>query len=172
MQKHRLIEELLMLTSKNYTGESGFYARAVPELNDKYRKLCKVLNHSGVNELYEYPHVTLVYSKKKLKKALPKDIELNTTAKCLHLTYWEGHDKAGYVVLELECPAFKKLNAVFRNLGAEHSFDEYIPHMTVMKDCGRLTPKLKSYIERLNRVLSSRWYTLNFKEIIAEDLKK
>ncbi len=160
-----------MLDSSKYTGTQGVYAKAVPAMNSNFKKLCHILENDSLNEIYEDPHVTLVYSKKRLERSLPKDIKLNTVAKCKHVTHWDGHDNAGYVVIELECTAFDKLNILFRNLGAKHSFDEYKAHMTIMKDCGPLTKKLQNYIDKVNSVLSSKWYVLNFKDIYVEDLK-
>jgi hypothetical protein len=74
-------------------------------------------------------HVTTLFSKQ-----LPNQILKNTSRLSVRVkspNYWDGHDSAGYLVLELESPELLQYHERWMKCGATHSFDSYLPHMTL-----------------------------------------
>lgn len=69
------------------------------------------------------------------------------------LVYWTGHNGKTYLVLELESEDLQELHQKWVDLGFKHSFPEYRPHMTLMKN---FDPEGKDdLIEKINGFLQT-----------------
>lgn len=80
-------------------------------------------------------HLTLMYSKQtpdaQRVKALISNPVHSVIGIPLRFRYWDGHDKKGYIVLEMESPDLAARHEQYKEAGCEHSFDDYTPHVTI-----------------------------------------
>jgi 2'-5' RNA ligase len=159
-------------------GKNGVYAAAIPNQNDIQRIVNLITSTTNVpfciDDLKYKAHCTIIYSKNK-----SVDIRLlqsssifeytNVTATINSISYWEGHDKDGYVVLKLNSPVLKKLNKCFRQIGANHIFDEYSPHITLCGKAGKFSSEIDQWIRLVEPKLVGM--EISFTNLIIEDLK-
>lgn len=95
-----------------------------------YDEFHKFLNHR-LTRLSEI-HVTLIYSKRTIleaKKLCEPDKKFQGTFR--KLNWWAGHDKAGYLVLEIDSPDLHRRHNFWKLRGGTHTFHKYSPHLTL-----------------------------------------
>lgn len=77
-------------------------------------------------------HVTLMYSKQTIPEAqnfvLP-DRKFQGTFR--QLEWWAGHDKAGYLVINIDSQDLQQRHRTWIAYGGRHSFRDYTPHLTL-----------------------------------------
>lgn len=154
-------------------GSEGVYVSVIPDdqtliiLSEWSRKLGCKLTEDDVDEL----HCTLLYSRQGTHiGALPavREGELTYTARLDRFEYWAGHDNQGYLVAALYSETLSRLNkALVKQIG-EHSFEDFVPHVTLAKGL-RATQDLYNRM----RVLSARdtGSILVFKNLSLEGMK-
>lgn len=82
-------------------------------------------------------HCTVMYSNvtprslAQATKVLRKDFR----ALLDEVTWWEGHDKKGYLVLKLISEDLKEEHARLKQAGCCPSYDKYVPHITLKTPC-------------------------------------
>ena len=122
------------------------------------------------------PHVTLVYSREQHVdiEAITQYLADHTglpTAVVDSVEYWEGHDKAGCIVLKLRSYDADSLNRAFIAAGAKYSFDDFTAHMTLAYDIGEKTPAIWDWLEYANPVIRTAGLNLVFNSIKISDCK-
>ena len=143
--------KILISLSKEYkdrpfTGKGGLYAAVepIPESKKAIQKMCGRCFNAWYERVYDQDleiesdlHCTIMYSPKKVPNNLedaswflPTDTHEATASK---FRWWEGHDKKGYLVLELESEGLVAEHNRLQDSGCEPTFEEYIPHITIKK---------------------------------------
>lgn len=117
-----------------YNGESGIYVSMQvltrADIINHIKKLDPLLETVPYMSL----HCTIIYSMTTGISLQESDLSLDITVVApSKLTYWEGHDKQGYLVLELNSAELLERNEFYTSLGAKHASDTYNPHITIAK---------------------------------------
>jgi 2'-5' RNA ligase len=120
---------------REYTaGDGGCYVSVVPDvttqmvLSEYTARLGFYLNPVQTDNL----HVTLITSRLRLPEMCETDASKSYVARLQRFEYWEGHDKAGYLVAVLNSPALHSRHSIWSDRGAVHSSDVYRPHVTLV----------------------------------------
>jgi len=116
-----------------YTGSNGLYSSVKLTQNSKLQlvNLCKSVDiEVDEKEL----HCTVIYSEKHVSDldAVRSYSRKIYEATADQIKWWEGHDKAGYLVLGLTSQQLSDEHIRLKKLGCEPTFDEYSPHITLM----------------------------------------
>jgi hypothetical protein len=109
----------------------GIFAKAIPT-SDSLLKIKKRFGH--LEPLVDDLHTTVMFSKTPCDDVdLPHiDKHERYSAVGVQLTFWEGHDKEGYIVLLLDSPDLQSLHTKFVLAGLKGSYDTYLPHVTLV----------------------------------------
>ena len=170
------IKNLSVTDIRKLNEPKGFYASAVPALDQDYVGLVSFAQRYGLpnSGLIKDPHITVMYS-----STLPKEPKLqysiygNTVVD--HFEYWEGHDKAGYVVAKLNSEPLKTIHQELKQLGCTHSFEEYSAHITLHDSIGVANVQLLDNINRANRDLKKysgiNILSINLSYLVYDDLR-
>lgn len=164
--------------ARGLTGNGTTYACALPDRESWRAALEAVLATRppfDPAELRDHAHVTLVYSRTAgadpARLRLPEQ-GMRIEAHVCGLEYWDGHNDTGYVVLKLESQGLQDLHERFKAAGAEHSFPDYSPHMTVAAKVGPKTPEMAAWLERAApEIVAGRNLCLRFDRVKAEDIR-
>lgn len=161
-------------TSSEYTATNGCYAQAslTPKSEAALNQLCS--NRTvGHIDLSKDLHCTIMYCKDVAPdkhKVLPFTQD-TFQAEAVKVNWWPGHDKAGYLVLELKSDDLQKEHTRLVKAGCIPSFKDYTPHVT-LKTPFALDNKEKEYqVKLMNMSLRKRPLTLVFNNPTIEDLK-
>ena len=90
-------------------------------------------------------------------------------AKVSGVTSWEGHDKDGYIVLELESVDLERRHKEWLKAGASHSFDDYRAHITLAKNLD--LNKAEAVVQEMDTYFKAHPTTIVFGEEVAVDRK-
>jgi 2'-5' RNA ligase len=117
-------------------------------------------------------HCTIMYSKEEAPHSIRVTKLLNAgpfTFKAWSdkLSYWPGHDNAGYLVLQLNSRDLAIRHEQYVDLGCQHSFPDYEAHITLADKIG---DKPKCFA-KLNRMLSSLKFEITLTGEQVEDIK-
>lgn len=162
-----------MKISNRYSGQSGLYASVRPVRG--FSKLRSRLRELGVEDVVsqEDVHCTLIYS----RDSAPHVVKVggllikgpyNFHATPKQVRWWSGHDGDGYLVLELDSSNLHDRHLHWKELGAKHSFPEYVPHVTLASPFEE--PK-KSWLNNINKALQTESFNLVFGGEQVEDIK-
>ena len=115
-----------------YTGDSGLYSsvKLTPLSTQNLTGLCDLIDV----DLPESAHCTVMYSREKTlpkRRVFDRNLGREFKAKATRVNWWEGHDKAGYLVLECDSPDLQEEHQNLLAGGCEHSFPDYLPHVTL-----------------------------------------
>lgn len=137
-------------TYKVYDGTSGTYVSVVPT-----DESCRVLQHwSSAFQLdnakpEDSLHCTVTWSKAAVGSSSGMcDPDQLFYAELDHFEWWSGHDKDGYLTAVLKSPGLAERNQAWAQRGAVHSFDPYLPHVTLASKLG-LTDTLSQRMKEL-----------------------
>ena len=162
-----------------FSGQNGLYASLTPVYGTRelWARLTDTFKKFNVEpEPEDELHVTLMYSRESAPDvhhlmamhdqqpvhslhAVPKNLE-----------YWAGHDGAGYVVLHLDGEEIHSRHSQYKNIGCAHSFDDFTPHMTVVKDLAD-GPELQAAISEINEHLKTCAYKIVLGAEAVSDIK-
>jgi hypothetical protein len=112
--------------------DEGLYSSVEP--NDETKeKLNKFLSERVCGlKLPTDSHVTVMYSTKSIDKNLAQEYSKNEYhAFPKEFKYWDGHDNAGYLVLQLESDHLGQEHERLKGHGCKPTFDQYLPHITI-----------------------------------------
>lgn len=134
---------------KPFTGQSGGYVSVFPDA-DSQDKLVEWAYQLGFwlgPEEVEDLHCTVMYSK--VFAPTYNEVEAGRifTGRLLNFEYWEGADCIGYVVAVMESKDLKERNLQWADRGAQHSFPDYTPHVTLSQGLFK-TPALLKRLQR------------------------
>ena len=109
----------------------GIFAKVIPTA-DSLLKIKKRFGH--LEPLADDLHTTVMFSRTPCEHVdLPTiDRHERYSAVGVQLTFWEGHDKDGYLVLLLDSPHLQSLHDRFTACGLKGSYDTYHPHVTLV----------------------------------------
>lgn len=149
---------------KGYNGESGVYVAVLPTQESKTQilNMIKDLNPPfPLKSFDDEAHMTVVYSRNEhidsSKIIIPEEI----IALSIKFEYWDGHDKDGYLVLKMISEPAQKLHDHILMLGAEHSFKEYSPHMTIIHGISEYKSNIIKWINEINKKFISKIIIFN-----------
>jgi hypothetical protein len=135
---------------------NGIFVKVLPT-TDSIKPLT---DHFGHWNLRPDLHCTAIYSKTPARSidlpAVARDERYQ--AKGVELTWWEGHDKEGYLVLLLKSPALQRLHKRFTDVGIMATHADYKPHVTLINPCDAAPDDLAYQ----NAFLSEHPLTLDF----------
>lgn len=166
------------LVLEKYDGKHGCYVCAIP--NDTSKKiladLARKLGNIDHDELKEKLHATVIYSKR-APKILPKfdRTKIRYEGICSKVESMVGHDKRIYIYAAINSNPLRKLNSIFTEAGAKHTFSKYNCHITLDKysveEWKTSGDKVKEKLAELNEQLKSNRLVLAFTEIKVANLK-
>jgi 2'-5' RNA ligase len=167
------------LDAAKLTNNGTTYACALPDRESRRRLLEAVLATEppfDPAELRDHAHVTLVYSRKAgadmARLRLPEQ-GMSVEAHVCGLEYWDGHNDTGYVVVKLESQGLHDLHERLKAAGAEHSFPDYSPHMTVAAKVGPKTPAIEAWLQRAApEIVADCNLSVRFDRVQAEDIRE
>lgn len=142
-----------------YTGTNGLYSAVdvVPEFVEAILKLSDELELSPDEQAL---HTTVIYSKKAATAPLEEVMDVvkvykdnQFSALINAVESWTGHNGKTYIVLKLVSESIVSLNARCQQLGAEHTFIPYSPHIT-LSDEVPVDDAMKARIEFVNKRLA------------------
>lgn len=155
-----------------YSGEAGCFVSVEPDVDTKM-KLLDWVNRLGfgLDPMEEEKlHCTVVHSKAGEGAPLSYSIDPSTryVARLQGFEFWEGHDYAGYLVARLHSTALLERHRYWVAGGADHSFDDYHPHVTLKRF---LQPSDAMY-QRMRKLADrERGSILGFYNETIEDVK-
>lgn len=159
--------------SASYTGTSGIYSSVELSASsaESVKKLC---SNSGIKYLDKGLHCTVIYCK---EESPASNLAMNFSsesynADAIKIDWWEGHDKQGYLVLQLESKGLSVEHKRFVEAGCTETFDEYKPHITLAHPYAIDTKEKEYQIKLANMSLRKRPLTINFINQKIEDLRE
>ena len=169
------MSESFQQKAHEYTATNGVYVSMTPVSGA--RKVFNVVKESlakvGIQpKPIDYYHVTIVWSEKSPSKDIVKLLVQDSRtckARVKGVVSWEGHDKDGYVVLELDSDDLKRRHAEWLKAGASHSFQDYRAHVTLASGLNLETAK--PAVDELNAYFKKHPTLLVFGEELAADRK-
>jgi hypothetical protein len=84
------------------------------------------MNQSDIDDM----HCTIVWSPSG-SVPNPKPIARSYAARCVRIEAWPGHNGDGYLVAILNSDSMQTLHKTWKLRGAEHTFNDYVPHVTL-----------------------------------------
>ena len=163
------------MKKQEYSATNGVYVSMTPISGT--RKVFNVVKDAllrvGIkpDPLEDY-HVTVVWSEKSPSKDIVKLLVQDSCTCKAHVkgvVSWEGHDKDGYVVLELDSDDLKRRHAEWLKAGASHSFQDYRAHVTLAHKLD--LKKAKPAVDELNAYFKKHPTFIVFGEEQAADRK-
>ena len=151
-----------------YSMENGCYSAVTPDKASRL-KLLNLGEQLGFDINPDKLHITVIYSEKPVSD--PKVKSGKFAATCREVGYWTGHDGKTYVVAKINSDELHAEHQRLRSLGAEHSFPDYSPHVTLDASEGELSKKLKKSIDEVNGIISRYPMELIFENQFIGDLK-
>lgn len=139
-----------------FTGTNGLYSAVTP-MSDHVSSVVEIAKELGLEVDEDKLHVTIVYSK--VNPVEPGEVEAFTRKDEEHkaiiyaVDSWVGHNGKTYIVLKLVSEALTMQNAMYHQLGAEHTFIPYAPHITLSKDI-EVDDEMKAKFKALNKKLA------------------
>lgn len=152
-----------MKKKSDYNGQSGVYVSVNP--TEESKKFIKNLILSTkppfqLGQFEDEAHTTIMYSRKAKIDEGKLKIPGNFSALPVKLEFWDGHDGDGYVVLSLISKQAEEFHNEILSLGAEHSFKDYHPHMTILHGLNK--DKVSGWIDGANEYIKKNtkliWY--------------
>lgn len=160
----------LSRTYRPYTGEVGCFVSVEPDV-DTSMKLLDWINRLGfeLDAMEESRlHCTVVHSKEGAPLSYKINESVRYVARLQNIEFWSGHDNAGYLVATLQSPDLQARHRYWVAGGADHSFGDYAPHVTLKRF---LTPSDAMY-QRMRRLADrERGSILAFYNESIEDVK-
>lgn len=104
-------------------------------------------------------HCTIIYSKEACTfrpPEVPRSTRLR--AEATGVAWWDGHDRDGYLVLELRSSDLTALHRELREQGVVPTFEEYHPHVTLRTPC----PRESVDVDRLSALVAELAPELEF----------
>jgi len=144
----------MKIENKGYYGVGGIYISVLPDNTSKshigeYVK--SLLPPFPLDIFHDEAHMTVMYSKTSgidvEQMVAPDEI----VALPIKFEYWDGHDRDGYLVLSMVSKPASDLHDHILSLGAEHNFDDYSPHMTIIHGIGKYKKEIIEWINKSNK---------------------
>lgn len=144
----------MKILNNGYDGIGGIYVSVIPDNTSKTHigEYVKSLSPPFPLDIFDdEAHMTVMYSRTAgidvNKLEIPKDI----VALPLKFEYWDGHDGDGYLVLSMISKPASELHDHILSLGAEHSFEDYSPHMTIIHGISKYKKDITEWLEDANK---------------------
>lgn len=169
------VSESFQMKKQEYTATNGVYVAMIPISGARkvFNVVKEALQRAGIKPqpLDDY-HVTVVWSEKSPDPSMVYMMlqeSRSCKAQVKAVVSWEGHDKDGYVVLELESADLKRRHEEWLKAGASHSFDDYRAHITLAK--GLKLKDAQPAVDELNAYFKKHPATIIFGDEQAADRK-
>lgn len=149
---------------------AGTYVCVLPDVRSKLKliQIGRLLGFDLHPELEEL-HATVIYSRGHLPHDDQTSPLIEHEATITGLEFWPGHDKEGYIVAKLNSPDLCALHQKWLDRGLRHSFEDYEPHVTLVKDCGTASLEVQALmLLHSSKIVGSR---LTFRSEMVEGLK-
>lgn len=143
----------MKIVNKGYTGNSGIYVSVSPDDESKkyIREMVKSLNPPFPLDIFDdEAHMTIMYSRNECIDEDQLQFPESIVALPLKFEYWDGHDNDGYLVLKMISKPASDLHQHILELGAEHSFDDYMPHMTIIHGIYNYKKEINDWLKTVN----------------------
>jgi hypothetical protein len=154
-----------MITFKQFINEAtadlpaGLFAKATPTADS----VVAITDRFSELPLVDDLHCTIIYSKTAANNivlpSIPRASRFGAVG--VEVEYYAGHDKEGYIVLQLKSLALEKLNKDFAESGLEATFKEYMPHVTLVSPVPDYSV-LEAKVKKINEELKDKPLKLEF----------
>jgi hypothetical protein len=172
----------ISVNQNTYTGDKGVYSKVTFAEHDfNHREFQSLLRQYqcpvSLATFEEEPHVTVMYSKKPISPVAAALLHHRFRkpavfqARVQGVQFWRGHDNSGYLSLKLESPKLRKLHQAFRDVGAQPTYRDYSPHMTLAAGFGQLTVDLSKWMTDMNTELKQRNLVFTLGDLTVEALR-
>lgn len=162
-----------------YSERAGMYSKLIPTPGKEKTAISNLLLKSGrvpfqINEFFDDPHLTVIWSKAVISQreiqSFCGDNCRRYAGKATGISYWEGHGKVGYIVLNIESSDIQEFHELLIKMGAVHSHNSYEPHVTVASGVGTLNPEIRNWIASVNEKLKRKALPISFGSMSFSDL--
>lgn len=162
-----------------YSERAGMYSKLVPTPGKEKSAISNLFLRSGhvpfrINEFFTDPHLTVIWSKPVIRQREIQSVCENScrryAGKAVSVSYWEGHGKVGYVVLNIESSDIQEFHELLLKMGAVHSHNSYEPHVTIASGVGALNPEIRNWIASVNEKLKRKALPISFGSMSFSDL--
>lgn len=164
-----------MKKTNRYSGKSGIYVSVVPVYG--MRRLLDAITPllpEAVTLDLDEAHCTIIYSRFHQPHSLIAEDFANRgdrqfNANVVELKQWPGHDNAGYLVAALYSDDLQARHRHWLSAGAVHSFDDYLPHVTLATGLDLLD---RQTLKTVNKAIHNANLRLVFAGEHIEDIKE
>jgi 2'-5' RNA ligase len=163
---------------EGFSGKQGLYACVAPVYGLRHLRalIASVFDDANIKmEPDDDLHCTLMYSREKAPEPAKANKLLlqsaNYAALPYELEYWDGHDSAGYIVLKMKSDTLADRHEAWKSAGCEHSFPDYVPHITVAKDLQKES-NVTEAIAKINGLLANYDRPIIFGDEKISDIHK
>lgn len=162
-----------------FSERAGMYSKLIPMSGKEKNAISNLILKSGavpfrINEFFTDPHLTVIWSKSVVSRCEIQSIcESNCQRYLGHATsvsYWEGHGKVGYIVLNINSPDIQDLHELLIKMGAVHSHNSYEPHVTIASNVGAINSEIRNWIASVNEKLKRKALPISFSSMSFSDL--
>lgn len=173
------LQENPSIDFSGYSARAGMYSKLIPMKGKEKNAITDLITKTlrvpfKINEYHSDPHLTVIWSRLSLDKgtilAMCDFICRRYLAAATSVQYWEGHNKVGYVVLNVKSDAINELHELLIKLGAIHSFNTYEPHITLASGVGSINSEIRNWMEVINERLRRKQMPLSFTSLSFCDL--
>lgn len=163
----------MKILNKGYTGNSGIYISVSPDEHSKdtIREMISKLNPPFPLDIFDdEAHMTIMYSRSETIDEDQLQTPDSITALPIKFEYWDGHDKDGYLVLKMVSEPASHFHQHLLDLGAEHSFDDYTPHMTIIHGVYKFRDKINEWLKSIEGKYGS--HLVYFNKLTIDNCKQ
>lgn len=163
-----------------FSERAGMYSKLIPMRSKQKNELTNFLQKQTVkapfamNEYFGDPHLTVIWSKIAVSRrdilGFCDNVSKLYQARITSATYWEGHNKIGYVVLNVDSSDIRELHELLIKMGAVHSFNTYEPHITIASHVGAQNSEIRNWIAAVNERLKQKPMPLTLTSLSFCDL--
>jgi hypothetical protein len=139
------------VNSCEYDGTAGCFVSVIPDTRamEVLNFWTSQLNLPASAQIPTDIHCTVMYSTTP-PSYWTVDPAMQFDADCRALHWWPGHDKVGYLVMELESDDLSAFHRYWKDKGCTPIFPDYRAHITLCTPCPAPSQALLSRLEELN----------------------
>lgn len=171
------LSEKLSIDFSGFSEYAGMYSRMIPIAGKEKNAITNLITSNPppfkINEYFTDPHLTVIWSRLALTRSdilsvCPRSRRFD--AAVTGVSYWEGHNRVGYVVLNIESSDIHELHELLLKLGAKHSFETFEQHITIATGVGALNPEIRNWMGVINERLWQRPLPIQLSSLSFSDL--
>lgn len=157
---HTITARLLYDLSRDINPEGGYYVWVDPnEVSILTLQLLIKDAPFKIKDSTEF-HATVLYHKGELPKGLQMPQDRPCRGRVTHLNVWDT-PKGSTIVAAMESPDLQKVHQELLATGLTHTFDPFIPHVTLGTKI-QMNDEIQKWVTKLNVILAKHKCIIGF----------